>query len=81
MMYVTDYLALFYLNQLATLRCFEVFAILLVGFMCLRAKQAFIVLAPMFCWQNETANLDLSSSLPLFSLLQFAFHKYELYQN
>ena len=58
--------------------------ILLLGFMYLRAKQTFIGMAPMFCWQNQTccfdhvlnryvraAYLDLSSSLPFFRSLHF----------
>ena len=35
------------------IRCFEVFVILLLGFMYLRTKERFIGMAPMFCWQNQ----------------------------
>lgn len=62
-----------------------VFVILLLEYMYLRAKQTFIGMAPMFCWQNQTVscpfrmlnryvcatNLDLSSSLPFFRYLHF----------
>ena len=49
---VTAYSAFLY-YELASLRCFEVFAILLLGIMYLRAKQTFIGMAPMFCCQNQ----------------------------
>ena len=54
---VTAYWDFLYYNELASLRCFEVFATLLLAFTYLRAKQTFIVLAPMFCWQNLTLRL------------------------
>lgn len=50
--WVTTYWAFLY-YKLAILRCFEVSAILLLGFTYLRAKKRFIGIAPMFCWQNQ----------------------------
>ena len=50
---VTTYGAFLYYKKLASLRCFEASAILLLGFTYLRAKQGFIGIAPMFCWRNQ----------------------------
>ena len=61
---VTAYSAFLRYNELASLRCFDVsFCDTLLRFMYSRAKQMFIGMAPMFCWQNLTLFLALFTCL------------------